>query len=74
MPRMSSLCLEIYIFSSSGIEDPVNYPEYVLAIHSSKRLIVEQLLPPAYILADSIISLTLAKGQRHEVSFCINYY
>lgn len=50
----------------TGIEDPVNYPEYVLAIHSSKRLIVEQLLPPAYILADSIISLTLAKGQRHE--------
>lgn len=51
-----------------GISDPANYPAYVLAIHSSKRLLVEQISPPAYILADAIISLTLAKGQRHEVS------
>lgn len=52
----------------AGIEDPVNYPQYVLAIHSSKKLIVEQISPPGFILADAIISLTLAKGQRHEVS------
>ncbi|XP_066999894.2 calpain-D [Anabrus simplex] len=50
----------------TGIEDPATYPEYVLAIHSSKRLLVEQISPPAYVLADAIISLTLAKGQRHE--------
>jgi hypothetical protein len=49
------------------MEDPASYPEYVLAIHSSKRLLVEQISPPAYVLADAIISLTLAKGQRHEV-------
>lgn len=39
---------------------------YVLAIHSSKKLLAEQLTPPDCILADSIISLTLARGQRHE--------
>ncbi|XP_039294677.1 calpain-D [Nilaparvata lugens] len=50
----------------TGMEDPANYPEYVLAIHSSKRLLVEQISPPAFILADAIINLTLAKGQRHE--------
>ncbi|KAJ8679634.1 hypothetical protein QAD02_015421 [Eretmocerus hayati] len=50
----------------TGIEDTSNYPEYVLAIHSSKRLLVEQISPPAFVLADAIISLTLAKGQRHE--------
>lgn len=52
----------------TGMEDTSSYPEYVLAIHSSKRLLVEQISPPAFVLADAIISLTLAKGQRHEVS------
>lgn len=48
--------------------DPSVYPEFVLAIHSSKRLLVEQVSPPSFVLADTIINLTLAKGQRHEVS------
>ncbi|CAH1719100.1 unnamed protein product [Chironomus riparius] len=50
----------------TGIDDPSLYPQCVLAIHSSKRLIVEQITPPPYLLADAIISLTLQKGQRHE--------
>ncbi|XP_012288023.1 calpain-D [Orussus abietinus] len=50
----------------TGMEDTSSYPEYVLAIHSSKRLLVEQISPPAFVLADAIISLTLSKGQRHE--------
>lgn len=48
--------------------DPSVYPEFVLAIHSSKRLLVEQVSPPSFVLADTIINLTLAKGKRHEVS------
>lgn len=50
----------------TGIEDPSLFPQCVLAIHSSKRLMVEQITPPPYLLADAIISLTLQKGQRHE--------
>ncbi|XP_055840990.1 calpain-D isoform X1 [Episyrphus balteatus] len=50
----------------TGIEDPQQYPQCVLAIHSSKRLLVEQINPPSHLLADAIISLTLTKGQRHE--------
>lgn len=50
----------------TGLDDPSLYPQCVLAIHSSKRLLVEQIVPPPFILADSIINLTLAKGQRHE--------
>lgn len=50
----------------TGLEDPAQYPQCVLAIHSSKRLLVEQINPPPFLMADAIISLTLSKGQRHE--------
>lgn len=50
----------------TGMDDPSMYPQCVLAIHSSKRLLVEQIVPPPFILADAIINLTLARGQRHE--------
>lgn len=50
----------------TGMEDPSSYPQYVLAIHSSKKIVTEQFSPAVHILADSIISLTLARGQRHE--------
>ncbi|XP_075156937.1 calpain 15 small optic lobes isoform X2 [Haematobia irritans] len=50
----------------TGMEDPHQYPRCILAIHSSKRLLVEQITPPQHLLADAIISLTLTKGQRHE--------
>jgi len=47
----------------------LSYPEYVLAIHSSKGLLVEQISPPTFVLADAITNLTLAKGQWHELSY-----
>ncbi|KAJ8952409.1 hypothetical protein NQ318_014501 [Aromia moschata] len=50
----------------TGLNDVTAYPRYVLAIHSSKKLLAENIQPPNYILADAIISLTLARGQRHE--------
>lgn len=50
-----------------GINTLDQYPRFLLAIHSSKRLLVETVSPPSYILADAIINLTLAKGQTHEV-------
>ncbi|CAH2055616.1 unnamed protein product, partial [Iphiclides podalirius] len=42
------------------------WPRHVLAVHSSKPLAVRR--PPlhAHLLADAIIGLTLARGQRHE--------
>ncbi|XP_064481462.1 calpain-D-like [Ornithodoros turicata] len=42
------------------------YPKFLLAIHSSKRLLVETVIPHANVLADAIINLTVAKGRRHE--------
>lgn len=69
-PRRHVLMLDISI---SGMDDPASYPDYVLAIHSSKKLLVEQITPPSFVLADAIISLTLAKGQRHEVMIPLDY-
>lgn len=43
-----------------------HYPKFLLAVHSSKRLLVETITAPPFILADSIIRLTIEKGQRHE--------
>ncbi|KAG6464914.1 hypothetical protein O3G_MSEX014813 [Manduca sexta] len=52
----------------TGLElaDSSAWPRHVLAAHSSKPLSVER--PPLHphILADAIIGLTLARGQRHE--------
>jgi len=42
------------------------YPPCVLAIHSSKRLLVEHITPSPFVLADGLISLTMSKGQRYE--------
>ena len=51
----------------TGVESLTSqYPEYVLALHSSKRFLLEQLNSSYHLLADAIINLTLAKGQRHE--------
>lgn len=50
----------------TGLDISDGYPGYVLAIHSSKRVAVEQITAPSSLLADALINLCLAKGQRHE--------
>lgn len=42
------------------------YPDFVLAMHSSKKLVLEQLNSSYHLMADAIVNLTLAKGTRHE--------
>jgi calpain-15 len=51
----------------TSIDSIEQYPKFLLAMHSSKRLLVETVSPPTFILADALINLTLSKGQRHEV-------
>lgn len=52
----------------TGLElaDSSAWPRHVLAAHSSKPLVVERPALHPHILADAIIGLTLARGQRHE--------
>lgn len=65
------IILVIYVPSPPdlGLNTFEQFPRFLLAIHSSKRLLVEKVLPMPHILADAIILLTVAKGQRHEVLF-----
>lgn len=44
-----------------------HYPKFLLAIHSSKKLVVETIPPSSFLLSDAIINLTITKGSRHEV-------
>eukprot|EP00095_Tigriopus_kingsejongensis_P005938 maker-scaffold316_size209483-snap-gene-1.35 protein:Tk05938 transcript:maker-scaffold316_size209483-snap-gene-1.35-mRNA-1 annotation:"PREDICTED: calpain-D-like" len=46
--------------------DSSDFPKYVLSLHSSKRLLMEELNSSYHLLADAVINLTLAEGQRHE--------
>jgi len=60
------VCLAFNHWHTGLGSDPGLYPDYILALHSSKRLLAEQLSSSYHLLADSIISLTVARGQRHE--------
>ena len=44
-----------------GVSVTSTFPDYVLALHSSKKMLVEQLSSSYHLLADAIINLTLAK-------------
>lgn len=43
------------------------FPSYVLTIHSSRAVMVDQVPMTDYSLADSLLHLATTKGKRHEV-------
>ncbi|KAA0194473.1 hypothetical protein HAZT_HAZT005582 [Hyalella azteca] len=62
--RYYVLCLAFNHWHTSNAE---SYPGYVLALHTSKRVAVEQTrITSPFLLADALIHLGLARGQRHE--------
>ncbi|XP_045479143.1 calpain-D [Harmonia axyridis] len=51
---------------NTGLVDPNAFPRYVLSIHSSKPVFAKHTTPSEFLLADTIISLTMDKGTRHH--------
>lgn len=43
-----------------------SFPKYILAVHSLRKIMVEQIARSSHLLADAIVILTMTKGQRHE--------
>lgn len=43
------------------------FPSYVLGVHSSRAVLVEQIPMPESCLADTVLELVTKMGKRHEV-------
>ena len=50
-----------------GLVDEDLFPNYVLAVHSSRTVMVEQVPMTDFCLADTLLLLATSKGKRHEV-------
>ena len=58
------VCMAFNHWHTGEAGNPALYPDYVLALHSSKKTLVEMLNSSYHLYADSIINLTLAKGDK----------
>ena len=67
--RKNSCFLSPYNFVIAVTEvshDRKLFPEYVLGLHSSKKLLIEQLSSSHHLLADAVINLTLARWEKRR--------
>lgn len=68
------ICTAFNHWHTKSIIYPPDYPKFLLALHSSKKLLVETTSPNQFILADAISKLTILKGQRHEARDGVTAY
>ena len=61
------VCLAFNHWQTAAAGDEDQFPRHVLAIHSGRHLAVQRAPAESHLLADTIVQLTLARGQRHEV-------
>lgn len=60
------LCTAFNHWQTASIQYSTEYPKFLLSVHCSKQLLVETSKPTDFILADAVIKLAMAKGQRHH--------
>lgn len=59
------LCTAFNHWQTKSIQYSLEYPKFLLSIHCSKQLLVETSRPLNHLLADAVIKLAMAKGQKH---------
>ncbi|XP_037071120.1 calpain-D-like [Pollicipes pollicipes] len=59
-------CLAFNHWQTVAAGSEEQYPRHVLALHAGRHLAVERAPAEPHQLADAIVQLTLARGQRHE--------
>jgi len=60
------LCTAFNHWQTKSIQYSQEYPRFLLSVHCSKQLLVETSRPQSNILADALIKLAMAKGQKHH--------
>lgn len=60
------LCTAFNHWQTKSIQYSMEYPKFLLAVHCSKQSLVETSRPGNYIMADAVIKLAMAKGQKHH--------
>ena len=56
---------------ASLVKDVVDeelFPNYVLSVHSSRAVLLDQIAMPEFCLADVFLLLAMTNGKRHEVT------
>lgn len=72
----AALCCAFNHWSGAAAEDEgpgarAEEPGYILAVHSSRQVMVEQVRAAGATVADAIIQLAETRGERHEVSLVL---
>ncbi|PNF23952.1 hypothetical protein B7P43_G10048 [Cryptotermes secundus] len=69
-----AVCMAFNHWDMSRVEPNQPAPEYVLAIHSSKHLLAEQVSVERCLIGDALIGLVLAKGHKHNAVEGVTIY